>query len=170
MAEWYEALVGSSYQAQAMTLKGEASKGLGEVRKIWSEAVTPEERIVAYRMAQLKLMDVDEVLEELEDLALQAGVTKQFKGFVGGAGLVSVWGLVLVMLFGFGGLAMLIKNPELAGAVAKGRVVRPKRVGSSKAMSSNQKALRVLVASEFSCARPRCESARPVTDRRRVSC
>ncbi|MFC1627463.1 hypothetical protein ACFL18_02845, partial [Patescibacteria group bacterium] len=113
----------TAYFGQGATLKSDIDVSLD---KIWVDqelAITPENRIRAYREAQIELMAVHDRLDKLKDLVADAGSVGSIFGFIGGVQAIAVWGLVIIMLTGFVFLVLYMKT---ISKPKSGDVVKPK--------------------------------------------
>lgn len=123
----------TSFFAQGVTLKSDIDVSLDKVLLLSKSNTTPENKIRAYREAQIELAAAKEKIGKLKELVAQAGSVGTIFGFVGGAQAVSVWGLILILAAGFVFLALymriLIKKEEVALAVVKKSPLPPTRSG-----------------------------------------
>lgn len=115
-AELSRPLEKTSYFAQGVTLKTDIDVSLDRVLEMAKENGTPEEKIKAYREAEIELSAVSEKMSKLKDLVSEAGSVGTLSGFVGGGQLIAVWGLVLVLCLGFVFLAIYMKFLTTKGA------------------------------------------------------
>jgi hypothetical protein len=90
-------LSNTSFFAQGVTLKSDINANLENIKRIQSEAVTPEARIQAYRENLIKIDQVKGEVKELQTLVSSLSSTTSLTGFVGGAQTLSLWGIVLVI-------------------------------------------------------------------------
>jgi hypothetical protein len=100
----------TAYFSQGTTLKSDIDVTLDKVALSTSKAVTPENRIRAYREAKLELTKVTSNMNRLEDLVAQSSGTGSLFGFVGGVQTVAVWGIILVVVGGFVFLSLYFKR------------------------------------------------------------
>jgi len=100
----------TAYFGQGATLKSDIDVSLDKVWLAQQGAITPENRIRAYREAQIELMAVDERLDRLKDLVADAGSVGSIFGFIGGVQAIAVWGLVIILLAGFVFLVLYMKT------------------------------------------------------------
>jgi len=94
-------LDGTSYFAQGVTLKSDIDASLDKILTLQKGAITPEQRIRAYREAMIEKVGVDEKIAKLQDLLALASSTGTLFGFVGGVSALAVWGLIIIMITGF---------------------------------------------------------------------
>jgi len=99
----------TSYFAQGVTLKSDIDASLDKAKGLRDAAVTPEQKIRAYREANIELNSAKEKIDKLKELATQAGATGTLFGFVGGAQTLAVWGLIIIMSAGFVFLALYMR-------------------------------------------------------------
>lgn len=99
----------TSYFAQGVTLKSDINVSLDKVGLLQSKAVTPEEKIQAYREAMIEFTAAKDKTEKLKELTTQAGTSGNLLGFVGGAQTLAVWGLIIIIVGGFIWLSISMK-------------------------------------------------------------
>lgn len=104
----------TAYFSQGTTLKSDIDVTLDKVMLSTGKAVTPENKIRAYREAKLELAKVTANMNRLEDLVAQASGTGSIFGFVGGVQTVAVWGIIIVIIAGFVFLSIYFKKLNLA--------------------------------------------------------
>lgn len=109
----------TAYFSQGTTLKSDIDVTLDKVALITSKAVTPENRIRAYREAQLELNKVGVNMNRLQDLVAQASGTGSLFGFVGGVQTIAVWGMIIVIVGGFIFLSLYFKKLNLIPAAVQ---------------------------------------------------
>jgi len=109
----------TAYFGQGATLKSDIDVSLDKIWIAQELAITPENRIRAYREAQIELMAVNDRLDKLKDLVADAGSVGSIFGFIGGVQAIAVWGLVIILLTGFVFLVMYMKtlNKQKGGDV-----------------------------------------------------
>ncbi len=111
----------SSFFAQGVTLKSDIVVRLDDIKRLQSEAYTPEDRIKTFRDNMTQLSSIKLEMGELKSLVAQSASSKNLLGFVGGAQVSSIWGIVFVLLAAFG--FILIYTKFLLGAFKpKGKV------------------------------------------------
>lgn len=103
-------LVKTAYYSQGITLKSDIDVTLDKVLLASTKAITPENRIRAYREGKLELTKVTANMNRLQDLVAQASGTGSLFGFVGGVQTVAVWGIILVFVAGFVFLTLYFKK------------------------------------------------------------
>jgi len=91
----------TAYFAQGVTLKSDINVSLDKILSLQSQANTPEQKIKAYREAQIELNSVNQKMDSLKTLVSQASSAGAYLGFVGGAQVLTVWGIVAVVVAGF---------------------------------------------------------------------
>lgn len=115
-----EPLKKTSFFAQSVTLKSDIDVALNKVVQLQKNAVTPDGRIRSYREARIEFEGAQVKVDKLKDLVTQAGSAGSLMGFVGGAQVLAVWGLIIIFIAGFVFLVIymrVLKAPtkELAG-------------------------------------------------------
>ncbi|OGM11336.1 hypothetical protein A2V80_01395 [Candidatus Woesebacteria bacterium RBG_16_39_8b] len=108
--ELVKPLVKTSYYAQGITLKADINASLDKIVTLQKSAVTPEQRIRAYREALIEKYAADEKLSKLADLVSLAGNTGTLTAFIGGSNALLVWGLIIIMITGFVFLTVYMKK------------------------------------------------------------
>ncbi len=103
------ALKKTQYEAQGAILKNDIDSTLNIVL-LRQEASysSPQDHIVAYRENKERVTRVENNLEKLKDLVVQAGASQGVVGKVGGIQTFATWGIILAIVFGFGLLAAVI--------------------------------------------------------------
>jgi len=91
----------SALLSQGLVLKSDIESSVQKLLSAKSSATKPENRIKAYREAQLNLSSVNENMTQLENLVGQASGNSSIMGFVGGAATTAVFGIILVVVAGF---------------------------------------------------------------------
>ena len=91
----------TAYFAQGVTLKSDVDVSLDKVASLTAGAVTPEEKIRAYREAKIEFDGALAKTDKLKELASEAGSSSNLFGFVGGAQTMAVWGMMIVIVAGF---------------------------------------------------------------------
>lgn len=111
-----EPLKKTSFFAQSVTLKSDIDVAMNKVIQLQKNAVTPEGRIRAYREAKIEFEGAQVKVEKLKDLVTQAGSAGSLMGFVGGAQVLAVWGLIIILITGFVSLVIYMRvlrvNPK----------------------------------------------------------
>lgn len=102
-------LENTSYFAQGVTIKSDIDVSLDKAIALTKSATTPEEKIRAYREAEIEIDAAKEKIAKLKELAAQAGSVGTLFGFVGGVQALAVWGLILILVAGFVFLALYMK-------------------------------------------------------------
>lgn len=117
--ELSQPLKNTSYFAQGATLKSDIDVSINKILSLQKAANTPEEKIRAYREGDILLDATSEKMDKLKEIATSAGSVNTLFGFVGGAQVLAVWGLVIILVTGFVFLALYLKmiknssNPEV---------------------------------------------------------
>ena len=97
------------------------------------DAITPAQRIRAFRDAMIEKRAVDEKLSKLGDLVVLASASGNLFGFIGGTQALAVWGLILVMITGFVFLILYMKkmtggDSKKKSGKGKGKMDKPKSI------------------------------------------
>lgn len=121
-AELARPLEKTSFFAQGTVLKTEIEMSLGKILMNQQKAVSPENRIRAYREAKLELNGINANLAKLQDLASQAANTGSVFGFVGGVQAVAVWGILLIVIASFVFLTIYMRQLKLRPAVKPAKI------------------------------------------------
>ena len=116
--ELYKPLVGTAYFGQAVTIKSDNDVALSKVLELSKNGTTPEAKIKDYKEAQLLLKEVRVKIDRLKDLVSSASSAGSLTGFVGGAQVLAVWGLIVVMVAGFIFLALYMRYIRTHDVVA----------------------------------------------------
>jgi uncharacterized protein YgiM (DUF1202 family) len=109
-AELFRPLEKTSYFAQGVTLKSDIDVSLDRVKVLLAEAITPEQKIKAYREAQIELEAVNTKMEKLKELVTTASGAGSLLGFVGGSQAIAVWGIIIVVAAGFIFLSLAMRK------------------------------------------------------------
>lgn len=123
----------TAFFAQGTTLKSDIIASLDKITVLQEAAITPEQKIRAFREAAIEKRAVLAKMDSLKSLVAQASSTGSIFGFVGGAQAVGVWGIVIVIAAGFVFLAIYMKNLNTNGNGnnRKGKTSPVKPSGSS---------------------------------------
>lgn len=107
--EIYAPLKGTSYFGQGATLYADIVVSLDSASRLQKEAVTPEQRIKAYREAKVQVEKAKTEINDLKTLGTSASSAGSLFGFVGGVQTIAVWGLVIILLAGFTFLGLYMR-------------------------------------------------------------
>ena len=94
-------LKSTSFFAQGVTLQSDIEVSLNKILSLQENSVTPESRIRSFRESQIELEGAKVKMEKLKELVAQAGSAGSLMGFVGGAQVLGVWGLIIIIIAGF---------------------------------------------------------------------
>jgi len=130
--ELMKPIEGTAFYAQGITLKSDINVALDKALALAGSAVTPEQKIRAFREAQIELNGVWEKIDVLKDLVTQVSAAGSLFAFVGGAQTLSVWGIIIVIIASVVFLAMYMRFLK-KGEKSK----KKKKKSSSKAKPSN---------------------------------
>ncbi|MCX6816686.1 MAG: SH3 domain-containing protein [Candidatus Beckwithbacteria bacterium] len=100
-AELLRPIEKTSYFSQGTVLKSQIEVTLDKILMAQKKAITPENRIRAFREARLELNGVNANMTRLQDLVAEASGTGSIFGFVGGVQTVAVWGILLIVIASF---------------------------------------------------------------------
>ncbi len=122
----------TSYFAQGVTLKSSINVALDKITELQKSAVTPEEKIRAFREAKIELDSAKTTMAKLQELASTAGSAGALFGFVGGTQTLAVWGLIIIMIAGFVFLALYMREIRKSDVAAKSANDIPPSKGSAE--------------------------------------
>ena len=127
--ELSEPLKSTAYFAQGVTLKSDIDVSLDKIVILQKSAITPDEKIRAYREAQIELKAAKDKTDRLKELAASAGSVGTLFGFVGGTQALAVWGLIIIMAAGFVFIVLYMRALRFneAGVAGVVRGSTPKR-------------------------------------------
>ena len=91
----------TSYFAQGVTLKSDIDVSLDKAITLREAAVTPEQKIRAYREGMIEIESSRAKIESMKELVTSAGSVGTMFGFIGGAQTMAVWGIIIVIIAGF---------------------------------------------------------------------
>ncbi|MBU0572706.1 SH3 domain-containing protein [Patescibacteria group bacterium] len=100
----------TSYFAQGVTLKSDIDVSLDKIIELQKTAITPEQKIRAYREAEIELDAVNTKMDKLQELVTEAGSIGTLFGFVGSTQTLAVWGMIVIVAGGFIFLAVYMKT------------------------------------------------------------
>lgn len=106
----FKPLEKTSFFAQGVTLRSDINTSLDKMVTLLAGATTPEQKIRAYREAEIEKKAVKDKLAGMQALVTQAGSVGTLFGFVGGAQTLAVWGLIIVIIAGFVFLTIYMKS------------------------------------------------------------
>ena len=92
-----------------MTLKYDIQAKLDNIKRTQQEAYTPDARIMAYRENIVQLGGAKSEINDLKSLLAQASSAGTMFGFIGGAQVFSVWGIVFILITGFVFMLLYVK-------------------------------------------------------------
>ena len=122
----------TAYFAQSITLKSDIDVALDKVLALQKTAVTPEQKIRAYREAQIEMNGAADKMDKLKDLVTQASASTNLFGFVGGSQTMAVWGLIIILVAGFVFLAIYMRTLNGGGGEVKMEEPKVYRTGQGK--------------------------------------
>jgi len=117
--ELFAPLQKTAYYAQGVSLRSDINANLDQILSLQGAAITPEDKIKAYRENEILMKSVNEKLAGLKDLVTQAGATGSLFGFVGGSQTIAVWGIVIIVVAGFILMTVFMRNASKKGKTKK---------------------------------------------------
>ena len=109
-AELYKPLEKTAYFAQGVSLKSDINASLDKMASLMDGAIIPEQKIKAYREADILKESVAQKIAGMRDLVTQASAGGSLLGFVGGAQTIGVWGIVIIIAAGFVFMSIYMKT------------------------------------------------------------
>lgn len=100
----------TAFFAQGVTLASDINVSLDKASSLYNSAETPEQKIRSYRESRIELDAAKLKVDKLKELVSQVSSSRSLLGFVGGAQVFAVWGLVIILLAGFVFLALYMKT------------------------------------------------------------
>lgn len=91
----------TAFYAQGISLKSDIMASMDQIAILMEGAVTPEEKIKAFRQAEILENSANTKLAGMKELVTQASAAGSLFGFVGGSQTIAVWGLIIVIAAGF---------------------------------------------------------------------
>ncbi len=132
----------TAYFAQGVTLKSDIDVALDKIEVAQKTAVTPDQKIRAWRESQLEMGGVKIKMEKLKEVVVSVSSSRNLLGFVGGTQALAVWGIIIILVAGFVFLAIYMRTISRGTNVVRvieepepvDRVVRknPRNGGGSK--------------------------------------
>ena len=160
--ELYKPLEKTAFLAQAVSLKSDINASLDRIESLQDSAVTPEQKIKAYREAVILKKAVEEKLNGMKELVAQASSAGSLLGFVGGAQTIGVWGLVIVIAAAFVFMAVYMKTitnkakeeekSSKDGKVKKGKKILREVKGLKRKKMETIKLVAILIVSSLASA------------------
>ncbi len=138
--EFYKKLVKGAYSSQALLLKNDIDTRVEKIVRTQEENIaSPQDKIMSYRENKESLAAVKSDLEELKALIAQADSSKGFLGALGGIQTISVWGIIIAFVTGFGLLvAILFSMWKHQMAIASGQMALQSHLMGNKAINSER--------------------------------
>lgn len=100
----------TAYYAQGTTLKSDISASMDQIAVLYTNVTTPEEKIRAYRQADILIKSANTNLTAMKELVTQASAAGNLFGFVGGSQTIAVWGIIIVIAAGFIFMAVYMRT------------------------------------------------------------
>ena len=134
----------TSYFAQGVTLKSDIDVSLDKIIELQAAAVTPEQKIRAYREAKIELDAVHAKMDKLQELVTEAGSIGALFGFVGSTQTLAVWGMIIIISGGFVFLAVYMKTlRDKEITKGKKKKTQPKKMKTEKKKTNGEVRRRV---------------------------
>ncbi len=127
----------TSYFAQGVTLKSDIDVSLDKIIELQKVAITPEQKIRAYREADIELEAVYAKMDKLQELVTEAGSIGALFGFVGSTQTLAVWGIIIIVAGGFIFLAVYMKTLRDKEKVSKKKKKTQPKEMKTKAKKAN---------------------------------
>jgi hypothetical protein len=122
----FQPLLKTAYYAQGVSLKSDINANLDQITALQASAVTPEDKIKAYRESEILMNSVNEKLTGMKDLVTQASAAGNLFGFVGGSQTIAVWGIIVIVIAGFVTMMVFMKNMSSKAKAKKVEIVTEK--------------------------------------------
>lgn len=106
----------TSYFAQGVTLKSDIDVSLDKAVSLRESAVTPEQKIRAYREGMIEIESARGKIESMKELVTSAGSVGTMFGFIGGAQTMAVWGIIIVIIAGFVFMTLYMRQLRIQDA------------------------------------------------------
>lgn len=105
----FKQLEKTQFSAQALLLKNDLETRVDKIVRTQKEnTATPQDKIMTYRENKESLAAAQKSLDEIKNLVTQAAVSKGFLGAFGGIQTISIWGIIIAFVTGFGLLVMIL--------------------------------------------------------------
>ncbi|MFA6131029.1 MAG: SH3 domain-containing protein [Patescibacteria group bacterium] len=105
----YEKIADTQYGSQALLVKNDIDSRIAEITRIQSDSTTAmDDKIMAYRENFESFTIIEADIAQLENLVSENAVSYGFLGAIGGIQTMSVWGIVIVIVTGFGLLTFIL--------------------------------------------------------------
>lgn len=102
-------LEGTQFKSQGIILKGDIESTINIILSKQKDSYnSPQDHIVAYRENKERVEKVEEEFNQLKNLLSQYNSSSGIVGNIGGIQTFATWGIILVIVFGFGLLATVI--------------------------------------------------------------
>jgi hypothetical protein len=107
--DFYDKLDKTQYSAQALLLKNDIDTRVEKILRTQKEnTASPQDKIMTYRENSESLTAAQKSLEELKVTVTQAEASKGFLGAFGGMQTISIWGIMIAFVTGFGLLVAIL--------------------------------------------------------------
>ncbi len=150
--DFYKKLQKNQYSSQALLLKNDIDERVEKILRTQKENIaSPQDKIMTYRENKESLNAVNKDLEELKALLSQADASQGFLGALGGIQTISVWGIIIAFVTGFGLLVAIlfsmwkhqvaIANGQMAlqSHILTGKPLDMEKLNSGRGRSKNKK-------------------------------
>jgi len=138
--EFYKKLAKGAYSSQALLLKNDVDTRVEKIIRTQAENIaSPQDKIMSFRENKESLVAVKSDLEELKALVAQADSSRGFLGALGGIQTISVWGIIIAFVTGFGLLvAILFSMWKHQMAIASGQMALQSHLIGNKMLNSDR--------------------------------
>ncbi len=106
----FKPLEKTAFFAQGVTLKSDVDASMSQISILIDGATTPEDKIKAYRQAEVLKASAETKLTAMKELVAQASAAGSLFGFVGGSQTIAVWGLIIIIASGFIFMAIYMRT------------------------------------------------------------
>jgi hypothetical protein len=107
--DFYKKLEKNQLSSQALLLKNDIDSKVEKILRTQKEnTASPQDKIMTYRENKESFISVQTELDELKSLLSQADASRGFLGALGGIQTISVWGIIIAFVTGFGLLVTIL--------------------------------------------------------------
>jgi len=106
---FFKQLEKTQFSAQALVLKNDIETRTDKIVRTQKENVaTPQDKIMTYRENKESLAVAYKSLDEIKSLVTQSAASKSFLGSFSGMQTVTIWGIIIAFVTGFGLLIVIL--------------------------------------------------------------
>jgi len=99
----------TQFSAQAVLLKNDLDTRIDKIIRTQAENIaSPQDKIMTYRENKESLAAAQKDLDELKNLVTQSAASKGFLGAFGGIQTITIWGIIIAFVTGFGLMIMVL--------------------------------------------------------------